>query len=518
MRMRRLYFGVLVAVGLLVAACGGGGGGGSPLPPSGSGTPGTIAGATPYPIKLDPQLVSLCQAVTPAPGSGYTLCGRVVADDDHGSFGVVAANYPGAVYPWPTGVGQTVPVYGAPNPYGVPAGPGQSWPGQQVLLLPYPTGTPCAPNPQAHSTLDDGCATPLPSPQATTDSNGRFVLGNVPAGTYLLVVGAQAEHFYTSPPGYSYPTPPDELPTACPSPTPPGGYVGVYPNTTSCPMIDSPAPATVQAVFHQVITVPPTSTDTTQGSQWVTPAPGDPGVYIAVGATMPPNNYKVSASSPPPSAGGWMSMGANTQSYPTPNPLPQPWESDGDFYLSIANPMYEAPCYFQVNDARARLDPQSPSYAQYGPTPSGVILDELLLAQSRERVAAMANPYSAQFATTPQNGSNTFDVLGYFAASPGGQGAIFLCYLNGVEDDLGLGPIGAGNYMDPLAFPWTLWWGMTMLYGGWTGVPALYYEVGTFASHSSFHDPRADNAAVQSIDGNINTISSGQIPFFPPWP
>jgi len=90
-------------------------------------------------------------------------------------------------------------------------------------------------------------------------------------------------------------------------------------------------------------------------------------------------------------------MGANTQSYPTPNPLPQPWESDGDFYLSIANPMYEAPCYFQVNDARARLDPQSPSYGQYGPTPSGVILDELLLVQSRERVAAMANPYSAQF-------------------------------------------------------------------------------------------------------------------------
>ena len=59
--------------------------------------------------------------------------------------------------------------------------------------------------------LDPWIAYPTPGPTPTpilttsTDSSGHFVLANVPNGTYLLVIGADA--VYTPPPGYSTPAP-----------------------------------------------------------------------------------------------------------------------------------------------------------------------------------------------------------------------------------------------------------------------------------------------------------------------
>ncbi|MHB8148085.1 MAG: hypothetical protein ACYDGM_12615, partial [Vulcanimicrobiaceae bacterium] len=53
---------------------------------------------------------------------------------------------------------------------------------------------PCGPTPAPASIApeNDGCPTPLPSPQATTAADGSFALGNAPNGHYLLVIGADS--------------------------------------------------------------------------------------------------------------------------------------------------------------------------------------------------------------------------------------------------------------------------------------------------------------------------------------
>ena len=63
--------------------------------------------------------------------------------------------------------------------------------GVPVKLMPWaPCGTP---PPTAQITPEnDGCPTPLPSPQATTNPQGQFVLNGAPNGHYLLVVGTDS--------------------------------------------------------------------------------------------------------------------------------------------------------------------------------------------------------------------------------------------------------------------------------------------------------------------------------------
>ncbi|MHB8145846.1 MAG: hypothetical protein ACYDGM_01120, partial [Vulcanimicrobiaceae bacterium] len=58
--------------------------------------------------------------------------------------------------------------------------------GVSVKLEPW---APCGPTPAPASIApeNDGCPTPLPSPQATTAADGSFALGNAPIGEYLLV-------------------------------------------------------------------------------------------------------------------------------------------------------------------------------------------------------------------------------------------------------------------------------------------------------------------------------------------
>ena len=79
---------------------------------------------------------------------------------------------------------------------------------------------PCGPTPAPATSItpeNDGCPTPLPSPQATTASNGTFALNGVPNGHYLLIIGADA--VATVPPGYT--TPPGNCsPNPCPTPSP----------------------------------------------------------------------------------------------------------------------------------------------------------------------------------------------------------------------------------------------------------------------------------------------------------
>jgi hypothetical protein len=101
--------------------------------------------------------------------------------------------------------------------------------GVTVKLMPW---APCGPTPAPATSItpeNDGCPTPLPSPQATTASNGTFALNGVPNGHYLLVIGADTVS--TPPAGYA--------PSTC---------------TNACPA-QTAAPFTVQATVHDNVTL-----------------------------------------------------------------------------------------------------------------------------------------------------------------------------------------------------------------------------------------------------------------------
>jgi len=88
--------------------------------------------------------------------------------------------------------------------------------GVAVKLMPW---APCGPTPAPATSItpeNDGCPTPLPSPQVTTAANGTFTLNGVQNGHYLLVIGADA--VATVPPGYT--TPPGNCGGPCPTPSP----------------------------------------------------------------------------------------------------------------------------------------------------------------------------------------------------------------------------------------------------------------------------------------------------------
>ena len=70
-------------------------------------------------------------------------------------------------------------------------GTGAPLAGVPVKLMPW---APCGPTPAPSGITpeNDGCPTPLPSPQATTAADGSFTLGNAPNGHYLLVVGTDS--------------------------------------------------------------------------------------------------------------------------------------------------------------------------------------------------------------------------------------------------------------------------------------------------------------------------------------
>jgi hypothetical protein len=85
--------------------------------------------------------------------------------------------------------------------------------GVKVALMPWgPCGA--TPAPSAITPSNDGCPTPLPSPQVTTDPSGNFALDGVANGHYLLVIGNDVT--YTPPPGYT----PPSCTTNCGTPTP----------------------------------------------------------------------------------------------------------------------------------------------------------------------------------------------------------------------------------------------------------------------------------------------------------
>jgi hypothetical protein len=101
--------------------------------------------------------------------------------------------------------------------------------GVAVKLMPW---APCAATPSPATSIppeNDGCPTPLPSPQVTTGSNGSFTLGGVANGHYLLIIGTDTVS--TPPAGYAPPT----CTTNCGTPT--------------------PAPFTVVATVHDNITL-----------------------------------------------------------------------------------------------------------------------------------------------------------------------------------------------------------------------------------------------------------------------
>ena len=174
--MKQQSLSALAVLALLagLAACGGGGGGSSPIPAGGG-------GATPTPV---------ASPVT-TPGSQTTNASGVVVDDANGS-----------------------PLAGVP-----------------VKLMPW---GPCGAVPPAAQITpeNDGCPTPLPSPQATTNPQGQFTLNGAPNGHYLLVIGTDAVS--TPPPGYTPPTC-TGVGTPCPPPT--------------------PNPFTIQATVHDNVTL-----------------------------------------------------------------------------------------------------------------------------------------------------------------------------------------------------------------------------------------------------------------------
>ena len=141
MNTTEMLFASLLIMGAGLTACGGGGGG------SGSGGP---------PPTITPQ-------ATACP-SGYT--------------GTAPNCVPAASTTTATGMV-------------VDDGTGQPLAGVPIKLEPW---APCGPTPAPTSITpeNDGCPTPLPSPQATTAANGTFTLGNAPNGHYLLVIGADS--------------------------------------------------------------------------------------------------------------------------------------------------------------------------------------------------------------------------------------------------------------------------------------------------------------------------------------
>ncbi len=133
------FFPVVAGFGVaglaLVAACGGGGGSSSPVPPVGS-------PSTPTPIS-SPVSSSGPQSTTNASG--------VVVNDANG----------------------------------------QPLAGVRVVLMPWgPCGA--TPAPASIAPENDGCPTPLPTPQSTTNASGQFTLNGAPNGHYLLVIGNDA--------------------------------------------------------------------------------------------------------------------------------------------------------------------------------------------------------------------------------------------------------------------------------------------------------------------------------------
>lgn len=141
------------------------------------------------------------------------------------------------------GGGTTTPATNPPTPTPTPTtgsttnasgtvvddGTGTAIAGATVKLMPW---APCAATPVPSTSItpeNDGCPTPMPSPQATTNAQGQFTLNGAPNGHYLLVIGADA--ISTPPAGYAPPT----CTTSCGTPT--------------------PAPFTVQATIHDNVTL-----------------------------------------------------------------------------------------------------------------------------------------------------------------------------------------------------------------------------------------------------------------------
>jgi len=101
------------------------------------------------------------------------------------------------------GSGAQPPAMNAPTPSTTPAvtsasgtvvddASGSPLAGVHVVLMPW---APCAATPSPATSItpeNDGCPTPLPSPQVTTATNGAFTLNGVPNGHYLLIIGADS--------------------------------------------------------------------------------------------------------------------------------------------------------------------------------------------------------------------------------------------------------------------------------------------------------------------------------------
>jgi len=133
-RLFPLAAGFCIAGLALITACGGGGGGSNPLPGGGS---------TPTPVSSP--------GITPSPVPPTTNASGVVVNDANGQ-----------------------PLAGVP-----------------VKLMPWgPCGA--TPAPASITPENDGCPTPLPSPQATTNPQGDFTLNGAPNGHYLLVIGTDS--------------------------------------------------------------------------------------------------------------------------------------------------------------------------------------------------------------------------------------------------------------------------------------------------------------------------------------
>ncbi|NNM99982.1 MAG: hypothetical protein HKL91_09305 [Candidatus Eremiobacteraeota bacterium] len=220
----------------LVTACGGGGGSSSPVPPVGN-------PSTPTPIS------------TSGPQSTTTNASGVVVNDANGQ-----------------------PLAGVP-----------------VKLMPWgPCGA--TPAPASITPENDGCPTPLPSPQATTNPTGQFVLNGAPNGHYLLVIGNDT--VATPPPGYA----PGPAPTPTTVPCPSGQTPPCY-----APPMPTPAPFTVQATVHDNVTL-------TGGNQ------------VLLAPVLPP----------------------------VPTITPPAWETNGDYRLATLDASTEMPCLIGWQYERAQ--------------------------------------------------------------------------------------------------------------------------------------------------------------------
>ena len=207
----------------ILVACGGGGGGPSPVP-----------------------VVSPTTSPVTTPGSQTTNASGVVVNDANGA-----------------------PLAGVP-----------------VKLMPW---APCGatPPPASMTPENDGCPTPLPSPQATTNPQGQFTLNGAPNGHYLLVIGTDT--VATPLPGYS----PGPVPTPTTIPCPTGQTPPCY-----APPEPTPAPFTVQATVHDNV-------------------------------TLTGGNQTLHAPTLPPVPAGY---------------TPPVWETNGDYRLATLNEATEMPC------------------------------------------------------------------------------------------------------------------------------------------------------------------------------